>query len=79
MFVAEKAGRVRVVTRGGSLVDQPLLDISAHVNTIVDQGILGMAVDSAFESNRYLWILYAHDANPADPYGAKTARLSRAW
>ncbi len=77
MFVAEHAGRVRVVTPAGSLVEEPLLDISDHTNLIIDQGILGLAVDSDFETNHLLWILYVHESNPADAYGAKTARLVR--
>jgi glucose/arabinose dehydrogenase len=77
MFVAEHAGKVRVVTAAGVLLDEPLLDITDHTNTIIDQGILGMAVDSAFASNHFLWILYVHESNPSDPYAPKTARLSR--
>src|ERR687896_503848 len=77
MFVAEHAGKVRVVTAAGVLVDEPLLDITDHTNTIIDQGILGLAVDSAFQSNHFLWILYVHESNPSDPYAPKTARLSR--
>ena len=33
MFVAEKGGKVRVVTAAGALVSKPLVDISGHVNT----------------------------------------------
>ena len=77
MFVAEHAGKVRVVSAAGSLAEEPLLDISDHTNLIIDQGILGLAVDSDFEANHYLWILYVHESNPAQPYAPKTARLVR--
>ena len=62
MFVAEKGGKVRVVTAAGALVSKPLIDISDHVNTNGDRGLLGLAVDSSFASNRYLYLLYTYDA-----------------
>jgi glucose/arabinose dehydrogenase len=77
MFVAEKAGRVRVVTAAGKLVQRPLLDISEHVNTVIDQGILGLAVDHDFATNGFLYLLYVYDSPEGDPRGARTARLSR--
>ncbi|MGH2978995.1 MAG: PQQ-dependent sugar dehydrogenase [Solirubrobacterales bacterium] len=77
MFVAEKAGRVRVVTAGGSLVSTPLLDISDHVHPSGDRGLLGLAVDSGFTSNRYLYLLYTYDTSSSHPTGPKTSRLTR--
>jgi glucose/arabinose dehydrogenase/PKD repeat protein len=77
MFVAEHAGTIRVVTAAGQLLDEPLLDIADHTNLIIDQGILGLAADSDFENNHYLWILYVHESNPSQPYAQKTARLVR--
>lgn len=77
MFVAEKAGRVRVVTADGRLQAAPVVDISAHVNTAVERGLLGIAVDSAFATNGYLWLLYDYEHDPGDFEGPKTARLSR--
>ena len=76
MFVAEKAGRVRVVTAAGALVTAPLLDISAHVHPSGDRGLLGIAVDTSFASNRYLYLLYTYDASSSHPTGPKR-RASR--
>ncbi|MFA9271154.1 MAG: PQQ-dependent sugar dehydrogenase, partial [Baekduiaceae bacterium] len=80
MFIAEKAGRVRVVTAGGQLLPDPVVDISAHVNTAVERGLLGIAVDSDFATNGYLWLLYNFEHEPGNAAafeGPKTSRLSR--
>ena len=77
MFVAQKEGKVRVVTAAGSLVSAPLIDISSRVNDTGDRGLLGIAVDSSFASNKYLYLLYTYDTNSADEPGAKSSRLTR--
>ncbi len=76
MFVAEKGGRVRVVT-AGVLVSKPLVDISDHVNTTGDRGLLGIAVDSSFASNRFLYLLYGYDAKTSAADQPKSSRLTR--
>ncbi|MCB0136072.1 MAG: PQQ-dependent sugar dehydrogenase, partial [Caldilineaceae bacterium] len=43
IFVAEKAGRIRVV-QNGSVLGAPLLDISSRVNSMFDRGLLGMTL-----------------------------------
>ncbi len=78
MFIAQKAGQVRVLPVGA----QPnqsvqLLDISSHVNNYADHGLLGIAVDSSFATNHYLYLLYVYDANPINQTGPKTSRLTR--
>ena len=77
MFVAQKGGKVRVVTAAGSLVSAPLIDISGHVHTSGDRGLLGLAVDSSFASNKYLYLLYTYDADPSHAVGPKSSRLTR--
>ena len=78
MLVIEKAGRLKVVTPGSSTATT-ILDISARVNSYWDRGLLGIAVDSSFLSNRYVYLLYTHDLNPLTPDGSSAAisRLSR--
>ena len=78
MFVAEKSGRVRVVRADGSLAAAPVIDIRDHVATAGDRGLLGIAVDAAFATNRFVYLLYTYDERPAlDPAAAKTSRLTR--
>ena len=78
MFIAQKAGQVRVLPAGAQASQTvQLLDISSHVNNYADHGLLGLAVDSSFATNHYLYLLYVYDANPINQTGPKTSRLSR--
>jgi glucose/arabinose dehydrogenase len=77
LFIAEKAGRVRVVDASGRLQPDPVIDISDHVNSYWDRGLLGLAVDPDFATNHFVYLLYTYEANPVDPSGAKTSRLTR--
>jgi glucose/arabinose dehydrogenase len=77
MFVGTKLGRVYVVDTNGTR--RKVLDISSHVNSYSDRGLEGIAVDSDFDSNHYLWILYVYEPNSKhleDP-GPKKSRLVR--
>src|SRR3954454_23714491 len=78
MFVATKPGVVYYADPGDPTL-HVLLDISSHVNTYHDRGLLGMAVDSAFSSNHLLWLLYVHPPDPTNTgdTGPTTSRLTR--
>jgi glucose/arabinose dehydrogenase len=52
LYVAEQAGRVRLV-RDGQLDPEPVLDIAADVHAGGEQGLLGIAVSS---DRRYLYV-----------------------
>jgi glucose/arabinose dehydrogenase/PKD repeat protein len=77
MFIAQKSGKVRVVTAAGQLLSAPLVDISSHVATVEDRGLLGIAVDSNFAANPYVYLLYTYEPDPTQPDGPKTSRLTR--
>ena len=76
LFVAELSGRVRTVV-GGHVLPEPLIDISDHVNHSGDRGLIGIAVDSDFSANHYLYLLYVFDDGTGAPDGRKTSRLTR--
>src|SRR5215208_754691 len=59
MFIAEKRGVVRVVNTNGTIGQ--LLDISAHVYGVADRGLLGIATDSDFANNHWLYLLYVYN------------------
>ena len=42
-----------------------MIDISDHVATAGDRGLLGIAVDAAFTTNGYVYLLYTYDDDPA--------------
>ena len=77
MFIAEKRGRVRVVMPDGVLSPTPVLDISSHVYSVADRGMLGMTADSDFANNHYLYLLYVYQPAGASGNGARTSRLTR--
>jgi glucose/arabinose dehydrogenase len=75
MFVAEKRGVVTVVNTNGTT--NQLLDISAHVYGIADRGLLGIATDSDFANNHWLYLLYVYNPTPQPSGLPRTSRLTR--
>ena len=65
-FVIEKAGLLGVV-KPGQTTATGVLDISDRVNAASDRGLLGIAVDSSFATNGYVYLLYTYDVGaPGD-------------
>ena len=64
-------------TRRGGCNPNPVIDISDHVNSYWDRGLLGIAVDANFAANHFLYLLYVNETNALNPSGAKTSRLTR--
>ena len=56
-FVTERAGRIRVVLNGRKL-RTPFLDIASDVNTEGESGLLSMAFDPDYRTNRILYVYY---------------------
>jgi glucose/arabinose dehydrogenase len=75
MFIAQQYGKVYVLTTSGQLVQ--LLDIGNHVNKDSDRGLEGIAVDSDFANNHYLWLLYVYEPTPSPSGTPRTSRLTR--
>jgi glucose/arabinose dehydrogenase/PKD repeat protein len=63
MFVAEKDGRLKVVPPGASSAET-VLDITGRVNSYWDRGLLGLAVDTDFDANGYVYLAYTYDLAP---------------
>jgi len=61
VFVAQKGGALRVV-RNNALLSQPFLTVS--VNTEGERGLLGVAFDPDFLSNRFVYVYYTTAAAP---------------
>ena len=81
MFVAEQRGRVLVLPANPTPEERAnpstLLDISGHVNSFFERGLLGLAVDSDFAQNHYLYLLYSYDSDTVDDSGPTVSRLTR--
>jgi glucose/arabinose dehydrogenase len=61
LFVAELAGRVRLISRAGRLAAAPYLDITDRVTPNGERGLLSVAFHPRFETNRYLYVAYTRD------------------
>jgi glucose/arabinose dehydrogenase len=58
LFVAEQAGRIRIV-EGGQLLPTPFLDITDRVNFGGERGLLGLAFHPEFSSNGRFFLNYS--------------------
>ena len=61
-FIVDRSGRI-VVRDNGQLAGTPFLDIAARVNAAGEGGLLSMAFDPQFSSNRYVYIVYTDTQN----------------
>ena len=52
-LLTERPGRIRLLSRGLELRDSPAAEI--EVNAVGEAGLLGLAVDPAFERNRFVY------------------------
>ncbi len=62
LFVAEEAGRVRIVA-GGSVLPTPFLDIATRVSTSGEGGLLGLAFPEDFATSGWFVVYYTDLAN----------------
>ncbi len=60
LFVAEQKGRVRIVLPDGSL--RTFLNLKAKVDSTQGRGLLGIAFDPNFSTNRYVYLDYTKKA-----------------
>jgi glucose/arabinose dehydrogenase len=61
IFVSEQRGTLRVV-KNDTLLAQPFLTLS--VNTVSERGLLGIAFDPAFSTNRFVYVYYTTATAP---------------
>lgn len=63
LFAIEKQGRLVVYPPSGATYGAPklILDLSGQVNANNESGLLGLALDPAFASNRTLFLLFTTD------------------
>ncbi|MCY1044553.1 PQQ-dependent sugar dehydrogenase [Corallococcus sp. bb12-1] len=76
ILIAEKDGVVRLF-KNGVLQGVPFIDIRGRVNSHHDRGLMGLAVDPAFATNGFIYLLYTYDDDDTDDSGPKTSRLAR--
>lgn len=62
VFVAEKAGVIKVYDSIADQTPQEFADLRTAVYDGGDRGILGLALDPEFPARPYVYVLYSHDA-----------------
>jgi glucose/arabinose dehydrogenase len=57
LFIVERVGRVRIF-QNGALLPTPFFDISDHVNSAVERGMLSIAFDPNYAMNGFVYAYY---------------------
>ncbi len=74
LFVAEQAGKVRVAKPDGTLAT--FLDISAKVDSAGERGLMAVAFDPNFSTNRYVYLHYTRKATSTTPAHNRVVRVT---
>jgi glucose/arabinose dehydrogenase len=74
LFVAEEAGRVRIVKADGALAT--FLNISTKVDSSGDRGLQALTFDPSFSTNRYLYLHYTKKATSTTPAHNRIVRVT---
>jgi hypothetical protein len=76
LFILERAGRVTVITNLAAPTRHVFMDISSHVITGGEEGLLGIAFHPNYAANRYFYLFYSLNTNTAVGSG-RHQRISR--
>ena len=63
VFVAEKNGRIKTFDSLNDATATVSVDLSTNTYNFWDRGMLGMAIDPNYPTERYIYVLYAYDAD----------------
>jgi glucose/arabinose dehydrogenase len=74
LFIATKAGEVRIVKPDGTLAK--FHDISAKVGTQGERGLQALAFDPNFATNHYVYLHYTRRARATDPAHNRIMRVT---
>ena len=74
LFVAERAGRIRIV-RAGHLVTEPAISLAATLGA--EGQLLALALDPQFERTRYAFAIYTSPSRSGDRAGGPMFTLAR--
>lgn len=73
MFVTEQTGAVRVIDATGALLDEPFLDVSERMVTLMEnydeRGLLGIAFHPDYSENGRLFVYYSAPLRDEAPDG----------
>lgn len=72
LFLTELSGNIRIVTASGELLPEPFAQIEVRTGT--EWGLLGIAIDPAFEENHYVYVYFIQPVG-SDPNQARPALM----
>ena len=75
-FVAEKGGTVSIVSAAGVKLATPYIDLTSHVISTGDRGLISIALDPDFSSNGWVYLLYSADPD-SNGVGSENACFGR--
>ena len=61
IFVAQQAGQLKVI-KGGRLLGAAAINLAGRIDARGERGLLGIAFDPAFRSNRWIYLYYTQEA-----------------
>jgi glucose/arabinose dehydrogenase len=70
MLVNERSGKIRII-QNGQLQDTPLLEVK-DVSSNAEEGLMGLAIDPNYSSNKFIYISYAYGGS--DKLSVKVVR-----
>jgi glucose/arabinose dehydrogenase len=74
LFVAEEAGKVRIVKPNGTLAT--FLDISSKVDIAGERGLMGVTFDPNFATNHFVYLYYTRKATATTPVHNRVVRVT---
>jgi glucose/arabinose dehydrogenase len=74
LFVAEQAGKLRVLSSEGNLAT--FLDISSKVDSQGERGLMGVAFDPNYSTNRFIYLYYTRKATSTTPVHNRIVRFT---
>jgi glucose/arabinose dehydrogenase len=74
LFVAEQAGKLRVLKSNGDLAT--FLDISTKVDSAFERGLMGVAFDPNYSTNRIIYLYYTRKATSTTPVHNRIVRVT---
>ena len=76
LLITTQPGQLRIV-QNGTLLTTPALDLSARLCSNSERGLLGVAVDPQFATNRYIYLYYTFRKTGCDTSTSSVNRVSR--
>jgi len=77
LFIIDQIGLIRIVTRDGTLLPEPFLDIRSKIvplsqTTVDERGLLGLAFHPQYATNGRFFVYYSAPLRPGAPAGFNT-------